>query len=349
MTPRSILLVAMLLATAGAASARADDAPAPPSEPGAESVVARVGDTPIFRAELDAALRRLGHARLRSPEQRLRLEAEPLEQLVDERLLRREIEREQIAVNEDDVTEVVNRMRGQLAERKIPFDAFLAQSGRDEPSLRSQIRLEIGLNKLLVPRLNEEALAAAFEKHRRDIDGTVLRASHIILRPDPARGDQAFEEMRRKADAIRREILTGAITFADAAKKYSAGPSRRQGGDIGFFPRQGMLDESFARAAFALAKGDLSKPFVTPFGVHLVLVTDIQPGLGRLDALRPQLEKLLVQQAIREIAARGRQTTPITFTPGIVHFAAGPEDGNGPGPRRIVVAEGKDETAPQAE
>ena len=346
MTPRSALALATLLVVPCVAAARADDEPATPA---GTSVVARVGDTPIFRAELDAALRRLGYARLQSPEQRLRLEAETIEQLVDERLMRREVEKEQITVNEDDVTEVVNRMRGQFAGRSISFDAFLAQSGRDEPSLRSQLRLEMGLNKLFVPRLNEEALAAAFEKHRRDIDGTVLRASHIVLRPDPARGDGALEEMRRKADAIRREILTGVITFADAAKKYSAGPSRRQGGDVGYFPRQNVLDEVFSRTAFSLSKGELSKPFATPFGVHIVLVTDVQPGLGRIDALRPQLEKLIVQQAVREITTRGRQTTEITFSPGIAHFAPGQEIADGTAPRRIVVSEATDEPASKAD
>jgi peptidyl-prolyl cis-trans isomerase C len=230
-------------------------------------------------------------------------------------------------------------MRGQLADRRIAIEAFLAQSGRDETSLRNQIRLEIALNKLLLPQLTSASLEAAFTKHRRDLDGTLVRASHIVLRPDPGRGAEALADLERRAARLRTDILQGTVSFAEAALRHSAGPSRRQGGDVGFFPRHGVMDEEFARQSFALAKGEISKPFATPFGVHLVLVTDLKPGDARPDTLRPQLEKLVVQDAIREIVTRGRQTTPITYAPGVPHFAA-VDPGSPSGPRTIVVEPG---------
>ena len=68
------------------------------------------------------------------------------------------------------------------------------------------------------------------------------------------------------------------MTFADAAEKYSAGPSRAKGGDLGFIPRHGIMVEPFARAAFVLAKGEISPPMATVFGIHLITVTDVKPG-----------------------------------------------------------------------
>ena len=190
-----------------------------------------------------------------------------------------------------------------------------------------------------------------FAKHRRELDGTRLRASHIILRPDPARGADAVPEMMRQAAAIRRQILQGTITFADAAKKYSVGPSRRQGGDVGYFPRQGGMHEDFARETFALAKGELSKPFVTPFGVHVVTVTGIEPGNISAGAVRPQLEKMIVQQAIRGLLESGRQSTPVTYAPGVAHFEELPPEaaGGSPSQRRIVVAKAAEAAQATAE
>lgn len=288
----------------------------------AEDVAVQVGDTPIFRSELDAALRRVAQGRSLDPGQQARLEAETVEQLVDERLMRREIEARRITVDEDEVTELIARMRGQLATRKISIETFLAESGRDETSLRTQLRLELGLNKLLLPQMTSAALEAAFQKHRRELDGTLIRVSHIVLRPDPGRGAEAIVELERRAAALRTGILQGTFSFAEAAHRHSAGPSRRQGGDLGFFPRHGVMDEEFARQSFALAKGEMSKPFATAFGVHLVLVTEVKQGEIRPDALRPQLEKVVVQDAIREIVGRGRQTTAIRYAPGLRHFAS---------------------------
>lgn len=314
------------------------------AEPSAESpptdgarIAIKVGDSPIFQSELDAAVQRAAQGRMLETGALVRLTAETVEQLVDERLLRREVEAQQVTVDEDEVTEVVTRMRSQLSQRNVPLETFLAQSGRDEASLRSQIRLEAALNRMLLPKLTSSALEAAFTKHRRDIDGTLVRASHIVLRPDPGRGPDALTHLDRRAARLRSDILQGTVGFAEAARRHSAGPSRRQGGDIGYFPRRGALDEEFSRQAFALAKGEMSKPFATAFGVHLILVTDVKPGDARPDTLRPVLEKMVVQDAIREILARGRESTPIEYAPGVPHFETD-ADRDKPG-RRVVVAE----------
>ncbi|MFO0423820.1 MAG: peptidylprolyl isomerase, partial [Planctomycetia bacterium] len=266
----NLLTIAICMALLAASTARADEPAAVGiEEPVRDSVVARVGKIPVYRSEFEAALKRIGIARVPSAEQRQRLEAELLEQLVNERLLQQVVVAEKIAVDEDEVSQIVVRMRSQLSDRRIEFDTFLAHNGRDEQSLREQVKLELALKKMLAAELTSEAIAAAFEKHRREIDGTRLRASHIVLRPDPARGADALPALIRKADEIRREILKGTISFADAARRHSAGPSRRQGGDIGYFQRHGIMHEDFAREAFALAKGDVSKPFATPSGVHI--------------------------------------------------------------------------------
>ena len=323
----TVVCAALLAATA----ARAEEPAAVGADtPQRDSVVARVGKIPVYRSEFEAALKRIGIARVPSAEQRLRLEAELLEQLVNERLLQQVVAAEKITVDEDEVSKIVVRMRSQLSDRRIELDTFLAQTGRDEQSLREQVKLELALKKMLTAELTSDALAAAFEKHRREIDGTRIRASHIVLRPNPARGADALPELIRKAEEIRREIIKGAISFADAARRHSAGPSRRQGGDVGYFPRHGIMHEDFAREAFALAKGDVSKPFATPSGVHILTVTGIEPGNGSADGLRPQLEKLVVQQVIRRLLERGRSETQITYSSGVAHFDGQPE-------RRVVV------------
>jgi parvulin-like peptidyl-prolyl isomerase len=320
-----------MIAAMGAAGrwSLAQDQP-PPSAP-----IAVVGSTPLDRTAIDRVVRRLHPKSRPSSEQLMQIEASVLEQLVDETLLRGELARQLVEVADSEIEARVVRLRSQLASRGVSLETFLADSGRDEASIRDQIRLEIALDKYVRPRMTADAIESYFEEHRRDFDGTRLRVSHVLLRPDIV-NDGGVERRVRQADSIRRDLLQGRITFDEAARRYSAAPSRHRGGDIGWITREGPMVDAFTKPVFAIAKGEVSKPVVTPFGVHLVKVLGVEPGAIGLDAVRPRIEQLLAAKLIRDLVAQARSATPITYVPGTAHFdPATPFDGEGP--RRIVV------------
>lgn len=307
------------------------------------AVVATVGDTPIFRSELSEVVRRADRAALPADEAvppsaadagSLLLEAAAIEQLVDARLLRAEIERQGIVVTEGEVEERLRRLRQQLEARGLQWDAFLTQSGRDEGGVRQQVALEAALDKLIRTRLTADALARGYERHRRELDGTRLRVSHVVLLPMAALGNAGVSEALARMEEIRREVIQGKISFPDAARRYSDGPSRAGGGDLGWITRSGPLVDPFARQAYALAKGDVSPPFVTPFGVHIVQVADVDPGRLGFEAVRGKLESLLAGEMLRETLAQLRAKTPVKYAPGVAHFD--PATPPGSGRRRIV-------------
>lgn len=277
-----------------------------------------------------------------------RLQAEVLEQVIDERLLRAEIERAQIAIRDKDVDTAFEEARIQLAARGASMEKFLVSSGRSEQEFRERLAFDLGIKRLLLPKLTTAALEATFAKHRRDLDGTLVRVSHIVLRPPSGAGGDGLADVLARADRIRRDILRGSLSFADAAKRYSAGPSRHRGGDLGAFPRRGAMHEEFAKQAFALAKGEISRPFATPFGVHVVAVTDVSQGKADLTAVRPLVEQLLAQELLRGMVATARQRTPIEYSPGVAHFdpATAAQE---PASRRIVVEPAPRPVAPGQE
>ncbi|MGB8854589.1 MAG: peptidylprolyl isomerase [Pirellulales bacterium] len=310
----------------------------PPADTGPSAVVATVGSVPILRAELDAVLQRVGSVGpdASAVNRPVQVQAAAIEQLIDQRLLRAEIDREGIVVGAAEIDAALGRLRAQMTARGVEWMAFLAKTGRDEEFLREQIALELGLDKLIKPLLRADAVEAAFAKHRREVDGTRLRVSHVVLRPDVGRGDEAVQDCLRQAEQIRGSIVRGEVSFAAAARRHSVGPSRLQAGDLGWITRRAPCIEEFNRAAFALAKGDISQPFTTPYGVHLVTVTDAEPGRLGLDAVRPQIESMLAADILRERIARARSATTIEYAPGVPHFD--PAAPAGPGqPRRVVV------------
>jgi parvulin-like peptidyl-prolyl isomerase len=90
-----------------------------------------------------------------------------------------------------------------------------------------------------------------------------VKASHILVKTDTEAGSLAFD--------IRR----GAITFEDAARQKSLCPSRKNGGDLGWFGRGQMVKE-FEDVAFSTPKGEMSKPIKTRFGWHIIRVDDVK-------------------------------------------------------------------------
>src|SRR5262249_58132443 len=109
-------------------------------------------------------------------------------------------------------------------------------------------------------------------------DGVTVKASHIVLRVPPTAPAPDVQAARQKLTDLRTQITGGKLDFGEAAKKNSQCPSAPGGGDIGYFPRKWVVDEPFAKAAFALKVGDISDVVQTDYGLHLVKVTDRKPG-----------------------------------------------------------------------
>jgi peptidyl-prolyl cis-trans isomerase C len=87
-----------------------------------------------------------------------------------------------------------------------------------------------------------------------------VRASHILVNTE------------KEASDILAQLKAGK-KFADLAKQFSSCPSGQKGGDLGYFGRGQMVRE-FEEAAFSMKKGQTSPPVRTPFGYHIITVTD---------------------------------------------------------------------------
>ena len=85
-----------------------------------------------------------------------------------------------------------------------------------------------------------------------------IRASHILV------------EKHNKAVELIRKIVEDGDDFSNIAKAFSECPSRKKGGDLGWFQRGQMVQE-FERAAFALSVGQMTRdPVKTQFGYHII-------------------------------------------------------------------------------
>ena len=88
--------------------------------------------------------------------------------------------------------------------------------------------------------------------------------------------------------------------FSAYAKEYSVCPSKKDGGDLNFFPRAGAMVEPFAKAAFALKPFEMTDVVATEFGYHLILVTQRRQGTPKKFEEVKEDVRMLYAMRIRE-------------------------------------------------
>lgn len=152
----------------------------------------------------------------------------------------------------------------------------------------------------LVTNADVEAEAhRVYEETKKNIgaDG-LIKPAHIFLQLAQKATQAEQDATKQRIDSIYK-ALKGGADFAAMAKKYSQDPSTAQhGGELPWLGRHQLLKE-MEDAAFALKKGEMSKPVLSPIGYHIILMKDRKP-LDPYDSLRTSIMRYLEQRNIRE-------------------------------------------------
>ena len=124
-----------------------------------------------------------------------------------------------------------------------------------------------------------------------------VRASHILIRS----GEQGA---KGKIEEIHKLLLSERADFESIAKTRSQDPgSAAKGGDLGYFGR-GRMIEPFEKVVFAMNRlGELGEVFESPFGYHIIKLTDKKPAGVMLFA---EVKDQLMKEAQNEILMQGR-------------------------------------------
>ena len=148
--------------------------------------------------------------------------------------------------------------------------------------------------------VTEDAIKARYEERLKALAaGEERQASHILITVSDKVSDA---QAKAKADALARQVAEGA-DFAALAKANSQDPgSAATGGDLGYAGK-GMFVPEFEQALFALKQaGDVSPVIKTPFGYHLIKLTDIRTSAApSLASLRGELENEVRQARADEL------------------------------------------------
>lgn len=130
----------------------------------------------------------------------------------------------------------------------------------------------------------------------------MVHAQHILIAVQQGADAAAKAKAKAEAQAILKQIRSGA-DFATLAKQKSQDPgSAPTGGDLGFFAK-GQMVPQFEEATVKLKPGEVSPVVETPFGFHIIKLLERKPARTvPLEEARPQLTDILKRQQASEKA-----------------------------------------------
>ena len=311
------------------------------SVPAARTVAAMVDGEAVFADEVQDSLSIALAGRQVASEYLPGLQARALEQIIGRRLVEAHLLRNGYTPSEAQIEQANALFVSQLRTNRIGLTQYLKERDMTKQQLRRRLIGELawknGWPRHLNQRMTDQRIDQYLQAHPGEFDGTQRRASHVLLRVNRPQDPSAFGEVVERARTIRREIVEGTLLFTAAVEKYSQGPSRRQKGDLGFFPRHGVMDENFAKAAFELEEGQISEPIASPFGIHLIRCTEIKRDTKTWQDIRGELTPLqskslldaVSRELFAELAGRLRADAKVEITGRVPYLE--------PGTRELVV------------
>jgi parvulin-like peptidyl-prolyl isomerase len=245
-----------------------------------------------MRSQAEASGREL------SAEERFALRPQAIEDLIDRLLLRQEAARLKFQPTDAEIDATL----ASVAPKYDGSEGCRADAADAES--REDITARLMVDRLLArwfDSVRQPKIHEAREVYRKNQESfrspELIAASHIVKHTGEGedRGEVLLAE-------VRESILAGE-DFAAAAKRFSDCPEN--GGDLGYFPRGVMVDE-FDEVAFAAPIGEVTPPFRTQFGWHIVLVRDRRPeGIRPFEDVAAQIQnRLLREKQEREVGEK---------------------------------------------
>ncbi|MFP3852898.1 MAG: peptidylprolyl isomerase [Anaerolineales bacterium] len=290
--PLLVALFGLLLASCGgpltpAATATPPEPTATPIPPTPTSLpaAALVNGQPILMMDYQAELERYRQAQAALGTELAtndKAEQVVLEALIDLELLAQEASRRGTELTDEALSQEIDRLT-EAAGTSENAGAWMAQQGYDLASLRRAVRRQF-LAQQTVQRLADE-VPAELEQ---------VQARHILVSD------------RDLAESLRQQLEEGA-DFGELALEYSMDLSTRiDGGNLGWFPKGVLTQETVEEAAFELEPGQLSPVIESDLGYHLVEVQD-----RSLRQLTANDWRTLRQQAVEQWVQETRQEASV--------------------------------------
>lgn len=139
-------------------------------------------------------------------------------------------------------------------------------------------------------------------EEERPMFGAEIEVAQIVIEPEITQ--KAVDEVISRLNAIRADIIDNGASFSTKAVLYSKDPgTSKKGGLIAGIQRDSQIAKEFKDNAFSLLEGEVSEPFQTEFGWHILYVEKIrgQEVDVRHILMFPEISQKAIDEAQKKI------------------------------------------------
>ncbi|WP_232622962.1 peptidylprolyl isomerase [Pareuzebyella sediminis] len=238
-----------------------------------------------------------------------------LGKLMEDRLYAHQAVQDSLLVSDDEVAATTDRQIQGFVQQIGSMEKLLKfYKKEDEASLREDIN-KINKLRMLSEKMQSnivekieitpEEVRQFFNKipeDERPVFGAEMEIAQIVKQPKPT--EEEKQKVIDKLNAIKADVEDNDASFSVKAILYSKDPgSKSQGGFIGGVTKQSGYVKEFKDVAFSLKEGQISEPFETMFGYHIIFLEKIRGQ--ELDlrhiVMQPEVSSKALEEAKAEL------------------------------------------------
>ncbi|MCF8714940.1 peptidylprolyl isomerase [Joostella atrarenae] len=237
-----------------------------------------------------------------------------LGRLMEDKLYAHQAIQDSIVVSDAEVNSTVDRQLDFLVNQVGSMEKLLKfYRKKDEQSFREEL-FEIVKAQQLSSRMQAKVVEeieitpeevrqwyAKLSEDELPVFGDEVEISQIVKVPEPS--EKEVKEVVDKLNEYKRDVEENGASFAIKQTLYSEDPGKNQDGGIYKISKSSGFVQEFKDAAFSLKQGEISEPFKSDFGYHIVFVEKIrgQERDVRHILLRPEISQEAIDDTKAEL------------------------------------------------
>lgn len=245
-------------------------------------------------------------------------------ELIVRSLIEQEMAKRKIKVTKEDTEKELKAIIDKVGSKE-KFNEILKQNGISADQFKKDLNEEVKMKKLIgmisTVKISDADAKKFYNKNISKFKyPDKVRASHILIAANPeeikekitsdpankglskteiqAKIDKELAAKLDKAKKVLAEVKKNPSEFEKIAKENSDDTtSAKQGGDLGFFAKEEMV-EPFSKAAFSMKPNTVSDIVQSPYGYHIILVKDrMKSGQEPFEKVKGEIVAYLENQA----------------------------------------------------